>query len=93
MQTIKLQDLEGDLFRVAHLVVHGKSNPEIGAALGLHVSTVKNRVATLLRHYGMAKRADLVASYWGAAGRPQIYSNLFVGGLIQLPKGAANVQV
>lgn len=93
MQTIKLQDLDGDLFRVAHLVVQGKSNPEIGDALGMHLSTVKNRVVSLLKHYGVQKKADFIAAYWGPAGRPPTYSNVFVGSLIQLPRGAANVQV
>jgi DNA-binding NarL/FixJ family response regulator len=41
---------------VLRLVCEGKSNNEIGAALGKSPLTVKNQIVELLKHYGVGNR-------------------------------------
>lgn len=85
---INLYELDGELFKVASLVADGHTNLEVGLKLGLPESTVKNRVASVLKFWGLKKRAQLVEGVWGPEGRPQRKPLEFKDGVVQLPVGA-----
>ena len=44
---------------IVDLILQGRSNGEIAAALGLRLSTVKNAVSRILAKYGVASRTEL----------------------------------
>jgi DNA-binding NarL/FixJ family response regulator len=50
---------------VLDLVVNGMSNKEIGARLRITERSVKHHVSQLLRVYGVASRAELIATVLG----------------------------
>lgn len=53
---------------VAALVVDGKSNKAIAAALGISLATVKDHVHHILEKTGFDRRSELIAAY-GRRGR------------------------
>lgn len=91
MGRLNLRELEGQEFQVASLVADGATNLEVASKLGLPLSTVKNRLATIYKQLNISSRADLIVGVWGPEGKPPKYENVFVDGLIQLPKGVRNV--
>ena len=56
--------------RVLELVVHGKTNKEIGADLGLSDKTVKNYLSSVFQKLGITRRAQAAAKYGGRIGSP-----------------------
>jgi DNA-binding CsgD family transcriptional regulator len=47
---------------VAALVARGRTNPEIGASLGVSAGTIKDHVSSVLRKLGLRTRAELAAA-------------------------------
>jgi len=56
--------------RVLDLVVHGKTNKEIGADLGLSDKTVKNYLSNVFQKLGITRRTQAAGKYGGRIGRP-----------------------
>ncbi|MDT4947640.1 MAG: hypothetical protein QOJ37_235 [Pseudonocardiales bacterium] len=56
-----LAELSGREIEVLHLVADGRSNKEIGEALGLSALTVKSHLARIARKLGTGDRAEMVA--------------------------------
>src|SRR6202046_3659004 len=54
-------ELSGREVEVLHLVADGRSNKEIGEALGLSALTVKSHLARIARKLGTGDRAEIVA--------------------------------
>jgi DNA-binding NarL/FixJ family response regulator len=54
-------ELSGREIEVLHLVADGRSNKEIGEALGLSALTVKSHLARIARKLGTGDRAEMVA--------------------------------
>ena len=54
--TVRLTTRELDVVR---LVVEGRSNDEIGAALGIGTKTVETHLARLFERFGVASRTEL----------------------------------
>jgi FixJ family two-component response regulator len=91
MGRLRIEDLEADLFKVASLVADGASNQEVASQLGLPLGTVKNRMGAIFRELNISSRADLIVGVWGSNGPPVKRPLEFKNGVLQLPKGSANV--
>lgn len=57
--------------RVVDLVVHGKTNKEIAADLGLSDKTVKNYLSNAFQKLGISRRAQAAAVYGGGRIPPE----------------------
>jgi DNA-binding NarL/FixJ family response regulator len=63
----RAEALSGQERRVLELVVQGRTNKEIAAALGLSDKTVKNYLSNAFQKLGITRRAQAAASIFGTA--------------------------